>query len=72
MGLLYLFKGNSKNLLLESLLTRRNFENLSYQVVRCRKDRDSEEQARTYYKALNQTWLTQKHWELTSSTFNGL
>ena len=34
---------------------------LIYQVVRCHKDEDSKEYARTYYKALNQTLLTQKY-----------
>ena len=34
---------------------------LIYQVVRCHKDENSEEYARTHYEALNQTLLTQKH-----------
>ena len=58
MNLSYLLKENFKNLLLDLLITRRSFENFSYQVVRCRKDEDSEEYAGTYYEALNQTLLT--------------
>ena len=61
MNLSYLLKENFKNLLLDLLITRRSFENFSYQVVRCRRDEDSEEYAGTYYEALNQTLLTQKH-----------
>ena len=59
MDLLYLLKENFKNLLFDLLITGRSFENLSYQVVRYHKGEDSEEYARTYYEALNQTLLTQ-------------
>ena len=61
MDLLYLLKGNIKNLLFNLLTTGRSFEKcLIYQVVRNHKDHDSGEYIRTYYEALNQTFLTQK------------
>ena len=62
MDLLYLLKENFKNLLFDLLIIGRSFENLSY-LSSCslHKDEDSEEYARTYYEALNQTLLTQKY-----------
>ena len=45
---------------------------LIYQVVRYHKDEDSEEYTRTYYDALNQTFLTQKYRGLPPNTFYGL
>ena len=45
---------------------------LIYQVVRYHKDEDSEEYARTYYGALNQTLLTQKYRGSPTFTFYGL
>ena len=50
----------------------RSFENLSYyQAVRYHKDGDSEEYARTYYEALNQTLLTQNSLGSSPNTFSG-
>ena len=56
MDLLYLLKENFKNLLLDLLIIGRSFGNLPY-LSSCslHKDEDSEEYARTYYEALNQT-----------------
>ena len=51
--LLSLFKENFKNILFNSLITARSFENLSYQVARCHKDGDFEEHAQTYHEPLN-------------------
>ena len=45
---------------------------LIYQVVRYHKDYDSEEYARTYYEALNQTLVTQKYQGSSPNTFYGL
>ena len=45
---------------------------LVYQVVRCHKDEDSEEYARTQCEALNQTLLTQKFRGSPPNTFYGL
>ena len=45
---------------------------LNYQVVLYHEDEDSEEYARTYYEALNQTLLTQKYQGLPPNTFYGL
>ena len=45
---------------------------LNYQVVCCRKDRDSGEYAQTYCKALNQTLLTQRCQGLLPHTFFSL
>ena len=73
MDLLYLLKENFKNLLFDLLIIGRSFENLSY-LSSCslHKDEDSEEYARTYYEALNQTLLTQKYREPLPNTFYGL
>ena len=60
MDLLYLLKENFKNLLSHLLITEEASRIcLIYQVVRHHKDEDSEKYAGTYYKALNQTLLTQ-------------
>ena len=45
---------------------------LIYQVARNPKDEDSEEYARMYYEALNQTLLTQKYWWWPPNAFYGL
>ena len=60
MDLLYLLKENFKNLLFDLLIIGKRFENLSY-LSSCLlyKDEDSEEYARMYYEALNQTLLTE-------------
>ena len=62
MDLLYLLKESFKNLLFDLLIIGKSFKssNLSY-LSSCslHKDEDSEEYGRTYYKALNQTLLTQ-------------
>ena len=72
MDLFYLLKENFKNLLFDLLITGSSFENLSYLFVRCHKDEDSEEYARTYYEILNQTLLTQKYQGSPPNTFYGL
>ena len=74
MDLLYLLKENFKNLLFDLLITGRSFENLSY-LSSCsfdHKDEDSEEFIRAYYKALNQTLLTQTHRSSPPNLFYGL
>ena len=43
-----------------------------YQIVLYHEDEDSEEYARTYYEALNQTLLTQKYQGLPPNTFYGM
>ena len=45
---------------------------LIYQVLRCHKEKDSEEYARTYYETLNQTVLTQKYRVSPPNTFYGI
>ena len=45
---------------------------MSYQVVRCHKDEDSEECARTDYETLSQTLLTHKYQGWPPNTFHGL
>ena len=73
MDLFYLLKENFKNLLFDLLIMGRSFENLSYcQIVRCHKNEDSEEYARTYYETLNQTLVTQKYQGSPPNTFYGL
>ena len=70
---LYLLKENFKNLLFDLLIIGRSFENLSYlSVARYHKDKDSEEYARTYDEALNQTLLKQKYRRRPLNTFYGL
>ena len=64
MDFFYLLKDNFKK---SSYLTHKSREGASricliFQVVRCHKDRDSEEYTLTYYETLNQTFLTQKYW----------
>ena len=50
--------------------TGRSFENLCYLwIVRCHKDEDSEEYARTYYETLNQTLSTEKYQPSPPNTF---
>ena len=73
MDLFYLLKESFKNLLFD-LLAREGALRicLIYQVVRSHKDQDSEEYARTYYEALNQTLLTQKYRGSPPNTFYGL
>ena len=58
MDMLYLLKENFKNLLFYLLIIGTSFKNLSY-LSGCslHKDEDSEEYARAYYEALNQTLL---------------
>ena len=72
MDLICLLKENFENFLFDLLITGRSFENLSYQVVRCHKDEDSEECARTYYETLSQTLLTHKYQGWPPNTFHGL
>ena len=59
MDLLYLLKEDFKNLLFDLLIIGRRLGNLSY-LSSCllHKDEDSEEYARTYSQALNQTLFT--------------
>ena len=73
MDLLYLLKENFKNLLFDLLIIGKRFENLSY-LSSCLlyKDEDSEEYARMYYEALNQTLLTQKYRLSPPNPFYGL
>ena len=71
--LFYLLKKNFKNLiiwLIDHDKEPRYY--LIYQVVRCHKDGDSEENAWTYYKTLNQTVLTWKNRESSLNAFYGL
>ena len=68
-----LLKENVKNLLFDSLITEGASRIcLIYEVVRCHKDGDSEEYARTYYEALNQTLLTKKYRGSSPNIFYGL
>ena len=61
MDLLYLLKENFKNLLFDLLIIGTGFKNLSYlsgcSLHKDEDSEDSEEYARAYYEALNQTSL---------------
>ena len=66
-----MFIKNFKNILFESLITRRTSRIfLIYRVVRCHKDGDSEEYVRTYYEALNHTLYRGRG--SSPNTFHGL
>ena len=68
MDLFYMSKESFKNLLFDLLITGGTFLKsreefvLFIKLFVANKDEDSEEYARTYYEALNQTLLTQKSW----------
>ena len=71
--LFYLLKENFKNLLFDSLIMGRSFEKLSY-LSSCSLSQRwrFREHARTYYEALNQTFLKQKFMWSSPNTFYGL
>ena len=66
MNFFYLLKESFNNLLFDSLNI-----GMDCQVARCHKDGHSEECARTYYEALNQTLLTQKYRGSSPNAFCG-
>ena len=73
MNFFYLLQGNFKNLPFHSLITRSSSRIcLISQFIRCIKDGDSEEWTRTYYEALDQTFITQKYRGPFPNTFYGM
>ena len=73
MYLFYLLEENFKNLLFNSLITERSFENLYYLSSYSLSQRRRFRRIRSdVYEALNRTLLKQKFWGSSPNTFYGL